>query len=155
MASKVPQQRKKEGEGRTGEGDKIEFIDFRFGRIVCNSNLLFLPFSAPPKIVRWEEKIQYELDKPVRLYCEAQGNPRPSISIVSIKDGKQVQVDNQMLYGNGSVYAPVTFSKKADRLFACLAKNVAGKTRMTAEMFLHGKLFFSVFLIEHHFIRWH
>ena len=106
--------------------------DFQGDMISC--------FSAPPSIVRWEDKVVYQRDSTVRLFCEADGNPAPNVTIKRIKDGKQEELKNLRTYGNGSVYISFTDSKKADGRYACFANNIAGKIVRYSQLSEQGSL---------------
>lgn len=99
---------------------------------------MFVKIIAPPSIVRWEEKVVYRRDSSVQLFCEADGNPAPNVTIRRIKNGKQEELKNLRMYGNGSVYISFTDGKEADGRYACLAENIAGKIVKYSQMSEQG-----------------
>ena len=84
-------------------------------------------FSARPNIIRWDKKVMYLPDSPIRLFCEADGNPAPNVTITRIVDGKYEELKNLKKYGNGSVYVSFIVNEKTDRRYACIAENSAGR----------------------------
>ena len=61
------------------------------------------------------------------MFCEAEGNPAPNITLARIMNGKQEEMKNLKRYGNGSVYVVLAANKKINGRYACLAENIAGK----------------------------
>ena len=76
----------------------------------------------------------------IQLFCEADGNPAPNVTITRVVDGKKEELENLKKYGNGSVYVSFIVDEKTDRKYACLAENIAGKVMKYSQLSEQGRL---------------
>ena len=83
-------------------------------------------FSVKPSILAWNDKIAFQPGRSAALFCEAEGNPAPNVTIWKMKGRSKIALKNVQRYGNGTAYVQLKTDKDTKGQYACTAENSFG-----------------------------
>ncbi|XP_065058967.1 vascular endothelial growth factor receptor 2-like [Rhopilema esculentum] len=94
---------------------------------------------SKPMIVKWHENVGFEPGSKVRLFCEADGNPSPNVTIFRVVDAKESPLEGQKRYNNGSVYISFESDSHTQGRYLCSAENKYGASKRFANVVIQGR----------------
>ena len=89
-------------------------------------------------IVNWHENVGIEPGTKVRLFCEADGNPSPNVTMFRVVDTKESPLEGQKRYDNGSVYISFESDSPTQGRYVCAAENKYGASKRFANVVIQG-----------------
>ena len=95
---------------------------------------------AKPIILKWDDQVPFEPGKTARLFCEAEGNPPPNVTIWKMKRTNKIALKNIQRYGNGTAYVILKTNKDTKGQYACTAENSFGVTEKSTTLSEAGLL---------------